>query len=195
MDHCELHNREEGDGELLEPLANATAFLQPADRLLADAATPVGLPVEDGSAVMSALLVFRARNQRLDAALPKLVPHTVVAVAFVTSQSLWPLAWPPCRPRNCDLIHHRLDACGFPRLPGGHFDRQRQASTVSDQVALAAESASRAAQSVLLALSRGDGSFSGSTVGGCLPWGGGWDTLLFSVRLETDLIADRRGVP
>lgn len=131
MDHCELHNREEGDGELVEPRTNPTAFFQPADRLLEDAATPVGLLVEDGSAVMPELLVFRARDQQLDAALPKLVPRTVVAVDCVTSQSLCLLMWPPCRLRDSDLIHHRLDVSRFRRLAGGRFDLPRQASTVS----------------------------------------------------------------
>ncbi len=50
MDHCELHHREEVDGEFLEPRADSPAFLQPADRLLDDAAALVGLLVEDVSA-------------------------------------------------------------------------------------------------------------------------------------------------
>lgn len=154
MDHCELHHREEVNGEFLKPRADPTAFLQPADRLLDDAAAPVGLLVEDGTAVVPQLLVFPSRDQRLDAVLPKPVPHTVVAVAFVARQSLWPLAWPSNRLRDSDLIHHRLDARRFVRLTGSHFDRQRQAPTVSNQVELAAESASRAAQRVVFRLFR-----------------------------------------
>ena len=52
MDHRELHHGEEVDGEFLEPRADPMAFLQPADRLLDDAAAFVGLLVEDGSAVV-----------------------------------------------------------------------------------------------------------------------------------------------
>jgi hypothetical protein len=99
LDHCKLHHREEVDGEFLKPRTDPTAFLQPANRLFDDAATLVALLVEDGSAIMPKLLVFPARDQRLDAALPKPAPHAVVAVAFVTRQSLWPLARPPQRLR------------------------------------------------------------------------------------------------
>lgn len=103
---------------------------------------------------MSQLLVFPAWDQRLDAVLPKPIPHAVVAVALIARQLLWPFAWSSQRLRDGNLIHHRLNARRFVRLPGGHFDRQRQASTVSHQVELAAESASRAAQSVVFRLFR-----------------------------------------
>ncbi len=91
MDHCELHHREEEDREFLEPRADPTAVLQPADRQLDDAATPVGLLVERRAAVMSEPLVFPSRDQRLAAGLPKPVPQLNVVMAFVTRQSLRPL--------------------------------------------------------------------------------------------------------
>jgi hypothetical protein len=101
---------------------------------------------------MPQLFVFLARDQRLDAVLSKPVPHAVVAVALVARQSLRPLAWPSQRLRDRDLVHHRLNARRLVRPAGGHFNRQRQASTVSNQVEIAAESASRAAQSVVFRL-------------------------------------------
>lgn len=117
-----------------------------------------------------------SRDQRLDPVLPKPVSHAIVAGAFVARQSLWPLAWPSQRLRDSNLIHHRLDARRVVRLSSSHFDRQRQAPTVSNQVELAAESTSRAAQSVVFRLFRGmrwqpgqSGRF--SIRRGDVPWG------------------------
>ena len=149
-----LHHREEVDGEFLEPRADAAAFLQRADGLLDDAATPVGMLVKDGSAVMPEFLVFLAGDQRLYAVYPKPILHSVLAVTLVTRQSLWSLTTPPQRLRDGDPIHDRLAARRLVRLAGSHFDRQRQAQTGANQVDLAAESASLAAQSVVFQLFR-----------------------------------------
>jgi len=112
--------------------------------------TPLGSLVEHRSAVMRESLICRARDQRLDAVLSK----TVLLSVFVTRQSLWSLALPPQSLQDDDLIHNRLDAFRYVRLPSDHFDRQWHATTATEHEEPAAKSASRADKSLFFRLFR-----------------------------------------
>lgn len=118
MDPGDLDHREEVDREFRETRANPSAFLQPADRLRDDAATPVGPPVEDGSVVTPALLDFLARDQRLEAVLSKPVAHPAFAVALAAHQSLRQLAWASLHLWDQDLVHPRLNVRRLVHLAG-----------------------------------------------------------------------------
>ena len=64
-----------------------------------------------------------------------------VAVAFIPRQASGTLTGPTDRPGDRDALHHRFDLRRFVPLAGRNFDRQGQASAVSNQVELAAPSA------------------------------------------------------
>lgn len=100
------------------------------------------------------MLVILVGNHGPDAVSPEPVVHTVATVALVTGQQLRTLARTTQALRDGNLVHHRLDAHRIMHLTGSDFDSQGYASAVSNQVELAAESASRAAQSVIFRLVR-----------------------------------------
>ena len=76
--------------------------------------------------------------------------HTRKAVALVARDASRTFAGAADSLRNGDPIQHGFDLRRFMPLTGSYFDRERQASAVSNQMEFAAESASWAAQSMVL---------------------------------------------
>src|SRR5436190_14171454 len=144
----------EVDRQLLESRADASVFLEPADALLDDRATAVRLAVEGHGRVPARLLIVLVRDHRLDLLPLDPVAHAGDAVALVAGEfpGLVPtLAFLAATPDQAGdrLADERLDPRGFVHLPGGHFDGQRSARAVSNQVELRSKPASAAAQRVV----------------------------------------------
>ena len=139
----------EVDGQFFEARANASRFFHPSDALFNYSTLPIGRSVELNPTVVTRSFVALVRDDRLNAAGAKPVPHARNAVSFVggqflracsrTAQALW----------DGDAVHHRLDLRRFVHLPGSDLDGQGSAATVSNQVELRSKPASAAAQSVV----------------------------------------------
>lgn len=154
MDNRQSHHTHELHRHLLESSADASAFLQPADGLSDDAPSSSGPLVEHRAAIVTQQLLVVTRDKRCNAVSAQPVTDTMITIALVTREHRRPLVWRSEGLRNRDLVHHGLDAGRDVHLSVGDFNFQRQASTVSNQVKLAAESASRQAQSMVLRLTR-----------------------------------------
>lgn len=154
MDNRQSHHTHELHRHLLESSADASAFLQPADGLSDDAPSSSGPLVEHRAAIVTQQLLVVTRDKRCNAVSAQPVTDTMITIALVTREHRRPLVWWSEGLRNRDLVHHGLDAGRDVHLSVGDFNFQRQASTVSNQVKLAAESASRQAQSMVLRLIR-----------------------------------------
>jgi RHS repeat-associated protein len=152
--HCQLKHTMEINRQLLESRADAAVLLEPADGLLDNATAPIGLPIEFFPALPHRDFVFPARNHRLDPLCFEPVADALHAVALVAGQflGLVSLAQSPAPPSDqaCDrLLNHQLGTRGLVYLAAGHFDCERSARAVSNQVELRSKPASAAAQSVV----------------------------------------------
>ncbi len=96
---------------------------------------------------MVSFLVRALRDHRLDSVLPEPVTDAGIAVSLVTGKATRTGA-----PTNPHRIHQPFELRRLVSLSGGDFRGKGQTSAVSNQVQLAAESASRAAQSVVFGL-------------------------------------------
>ncbi len=139
----------EVNGQFLEACTNASRFLHPSDALFDDGALPIGRSVELDPTVVARSFVALVRDDRLDAAGSKPVPHARNAVPLVDSQFFRACSWTPDPLRDGDAVHHRLDLRRFVNLPGSDLDGQRSSAAVSNQVELRSKPASAAAQSVV----------------------------------------------
>lgn len=150
MNHCEFDHGQEVDGKLLESCSDPSSFFEPTDALLDDAPASIGGLVEqERSTLMVGSLVVPLRDHGTDAVLPEPLANARVAVSFVPGQTVGPRPGPSEGLGDGNALHHRLDPRGIVDLTGGDFRREGKALTVSDQVDFAAESAPRAAQSVV----------------------------------------------
>ena len=96
---------------------------------------------------MVSFLVRALGDHRLDSVSPQPATDAGIAVSLVTGNAARTGA-----STNPHRIHHSFELCRLVSLSGGDFCGEGQASAVSNQVQLAAESASRAAQSVVFRL-------------------------------------------
>jgi hypothetical protein len=78
-----------------------------------------------------------------------------LAVALVARQLHRPAAWPTAPLRDAHFVQDALRLGRLVPLAGGHFDRQRQAVAVTDQVDCRAETAAGPAQGMVRRLTRG----------------------------------------
>lgn len=94
-------------------------------------------------------LVVALRDHGLDTVVAQPLADPGIAVPLVADEALRSHSRTTQGLGDGDLIHHRFDASGIVDLTRGHFDGDRKALAVSNHVEFAAESASRAAQSVV----------------------------------------------
>jgi len=139
--------------QFLEPRADTTALLQPADTLLDHRTLPIRLFVETHGRIPPRRLVVLVRDHRADALLLEPVADSLHTVGFVGGE-LARLFAAACFPRGDERRHHRLKACRFMHLAGSELERQRSSLAVSNQMEFGSKPASAAAQSVVLRLVR-----------------------------------------
>lgn len=72
---------------------------------------------------------------------PKPLTYLRKTVRLVTSQTLGTFTWATHRLSNGDAVQERLDLSRFVPLSSSYFHYERQASTISNQMEFAAESA------------------------------------------------------
>src|SRR5438132_12312502 len=99
-------------------------------------------------------LIVALGNDGADMMIAEPLADARVAVPLVSGEPVRPHARTTERPRDRDSIHDGLDPRGVVDLTRRHFDRDRKPLAVGDQVELAPESASRAAERVVLGLVR-----------------------------------------
>jgi len=150
MDHRYLEHRQKVYRELLEPSRNSAALFEPADALLDDAPPAIRLFVElQGSTVMIRPLILSLRDHCADPVITSPLANARIAVPLIPSQALRAHSRATQWLRDLNLVHRRFEAGGVVDLTSGYLCRDRKALAVSNQVEFAAESASRAAQSVV----------------------------------------------
>src|SRR5690348_14077046 len=140
--------------QLLETRADAAELLEPADALLGHAAAAVGDAVEPDRRVMPRRLVVLVRDHRLDPLTQQPLAHALNAVGLVAGDLLGLVPTPaafaaPADQRRDRLADDRLGPRRFVDLPGGDFDGEGSARTVSNHVELRSKPASAAAQCVV----------------------------------------------
>src|SRR5437867_3915827 len=140
--------------QLFEAGADAAVLLEPADALLGHRPPAVSHTIEFHAAFVAGRFVILVRDDRSDALPAEPIAHVLSAVALVGDEFLGLM--PPAEPLSPppDQAGHRLSDDRFgPRrlvhLTGGHFDGERSARTVSNQMEFRAKPASAAAQRVV----------------------------------------------
>src|SRR5215471_5212074 len=155
MNHRDLDHGQEVQSELFETSTNPSAFFEPADALLNDAATSVGFSIEflwSSTAVDSR--VVSPRDHAGDMVGSKPFADSGEIVAFVSRQTFRSLADSARRLRDGNLVHQGLDPCRVMDLTGGHLRGEGKALTVNHQVEFCAESSPGAAKTVVSRLLR-----------------------------------------
>ena len=154
MYYSQLKHTKIIDGELFVSGADAAEVFEPANTLLDDAATTVGLTIEFHIRVVPGLFVVFVRDHRFDVRGLEPVADALHAVAFVGSdlaRFVPPLSLlPPASDQAGDrLADDRLGSRRFVRFTGGDFDGERGSFAVGDQVEFRSKAASAAAQRVV----------------------------------------------
>jgi hypothetical protein len=150
LDEGQLDHGQEVDSQFLEAGADSPALLDPADAAFDDASAAICVSVEaQRSPAVVALLVAALGDDRADGVAAQPVADAVKAVSLVCGHTAGATAGSAQGPWNAHRVHQEFELGRFVRLPRRDFDGKRQASAVSNQVQLGAESAARAAQSVV----------------------------------------------
>src|SRR6267143_1205798 len=144
-----MNHRDEVHGQLLEAGAQAAALLKPADALLDGAALPIELLVEAVPPVVR-MLVTAPRDHAADRMLMEPGADAPIAVAFVSGHRRRPCTRRSDGLTDANPAHDFFELRTFVDLSGRDVDGEGKSVTFSNQVELAAESAARVAQSVVV---------------------------------------------
>ena len=134
-------------GPLLVPCGDAPTLLETADQALDLIALGIGLPVDQGGWV----LVLGLRDDAADTAPAQEAADMPVAVAAVSYQPLWPLAW-SARSGAMDLpvVQQVRQGLVVGRLASGQVEDEQPTVAVTANVDLRREPAATSAERFVL---------------------------------------------
>jgi hypothetical protein len=149
--HRKLKHPMEVNRQLFESRTDTAVLLQPPDTLLHHAPATVGFPVKFHPPIPSGRFVVLVRDDGFDPTFFQPVTDVSGAVALIRGKFLrLATSFPaPTDQARHGLSDDRFEPPRFTDLSGGHFDAQRSAVAVSNQMELGSKPASAAAQRVV----------------------------------------------